>query len=265
VHVSSCLLVHQLCFPSKIPTSIQKGTTQFLFCFSPHSVRRLGVFEVASEADSGTVDRNGIDESLCGDPGLLVADQGTDTSTNDSTGPGANTRKDERTDSNSCGAAGNKADDASSLSSCRTSSGACGILLAGCPGRDPNVEARQGGGHPVQRISTSTAREDIEGSFAYIKALAYSQPATVTVELFLLFSSPWSAPKHVLCSLGMGRYAKDVRNLFRAVKDPEFREQQAIELQQQQDRRLQVGRWIFTLVLIGLGLLWLMNALGHPV
>jgi hypothetical protein len=63
----------------------------------------------------------------------------------------------------------------------------------------------------------------------------------------------------------MGRYAKDVRNLFRAVKDPEFREQQAIELQQQQDRRLQVGRWIFTLVLIGLGLLWLMNALGHPV
>jgi len=257
--------VHQLCFPSKIPTSIQKGTTQFLFCFSPHSVRRLGVFEVASEADSGTVDRNGIDESLCGDPGLLVADQGTDTSTNDSTGPSAYTGEDEQTDRSSRGAAGDETGNASRLSSCRAGGGARSILLAGCPGRDPNVEARQCGSHPVQWTSTSASREDIESSFAYIKALTYSQPAAVTVELFLLFSSPWSAPKHMLCSLGMGRYAKDVRNLFRAIKDPEFREQQAIELQQQQDRRLQVGRWIFILVLIGLGFLWLMNALGHPI
>jgi len=63
----------------------------------------------------------------------------------------------------------------------------------------------------------------------------------------------------------MGRYGKDFSQLYRSLRDPEFRAQQIAESQQKTASRLRVGRWIFVLVAAGLAFLWVMNALGHPV
>jgi hypothetical protein len=59
--------------------------------------------------------------------------------------------------------------------------------------------------------------------------------------------------------------AGHIDNLFRAIRDPEFRERHAVVCQQQQESRLQIGRWIFVLVAVGLAVLWVMNDLGHPL
>jgi hypothetical protein len=62
----------------------------------------------------------------------------------------------------------------------------------------------------------------------------------------------------------MPRYA-GLPWLIKTLRDPKLREEYDAQLQTQHKRNLAVARWIFILIGAGLAVLWLMNALGHPL